>query len=138
MNIFRKRNYILAGGTLLVGIFMWFSDPNGGVVSATLLAQLATPIVAVWFAHLARKALFDYADMLDLYNKAMESSVGAAIIFASMCAIMFGLLGLFGNQVRAQDVKTYIPLQAYNHLPTLKAEQQALWVTHPKPGILQA
>lgn len=135
MKFLRPRNYLLVGGTLLVMTFLWFSDPNGGALTATLAAQLATPVIAVWFAHLARKALFDYADMLDLYNKAKESAVGAAIIFASMCAIMFALLGLFGNQVRAQDVKTYIPVQAYNHLPTLRAEHEALWVSHPKPGI---
>lgn len=132
MKFLRPRNYLLVGGTLLVMAFLWFSDPNGGALTATLAAQLATPVVAVWFSHLGRKALFDYIDLGDLVDKAKESALGAAIIFASVCAVIFALLGLFGNQVRAQDVKTYIPAQAYTHLPTLRAEQQALWVSHPK------
>jgi len=130
----RPRNYLLVGGSVVIAAFLLYSDPNGGALTATLAAQLATPIIAVWFAHLARKALFDYADMGDLYEKAKESAIGSAIIFASMCAVIFGLLGLFGNQVRAQDVNTYIPQQAYVHLPVLRAEQQSLWVSHPKPS----
>lgn len=136
MKFLRPRNYLLVGGTLLVMLFLWYSDPNGGALTATLAAQLATPVVAVWFSHLARKALFDYIDLGELVAKARESSTGAAIIFASTCAVIFALLGLFGNQVRAQNVATYIPEQAYTYLPTLRAEQQALWVQHPKPGIL--
>lgn len=132
---FRQRNYILIGGTLLVMFFLWYSDPNGGALTTTLAAQLATPVIAVWFAHIARKALFDYADMKQLYDKAKETGLGAAIIFASMCAILFGLLGLFGNQVKAQDVTTYIPKQAVVHLPTLRSEQITYWSVHPKPGI---
>lgn len=131
----RLRNFTLVGGTLLVVLFMYLSDPNGGALTATLVAQLATPIVAVWFAHLARKALFDYADMLELYVKARESAIGAAIIFASMCAVMFALLGLFGGQVQAQDTKSYIPKQAYTYLPVLRNEQLAHWSEHPKPSI---
>lgn len=128
----RLRNFILVGGTLLVVLFMYLSDPNGGALTTMLVAQLATPVIAVWFAHLARKALFDYADMLQIYNKAKETAVGAAIIFASMCAIIFALLGLFGNQVKAQDVKTYIPIQARTYLPIVRSEQQTHWVSHPK------
>jgi hypothetical protein len=130
MKFLRPRNYLLVGGTLLVMLFMWFSDPNGGALTATLAAQLATPVVAVWFAFLSRKALFDYADMLALYNKAKETALGAAIIFASMCIIMFALLGLFGNQLKAAE---YIPTKALIYIPMLKVEQQALWVDHPKP-----
>ena len=137
MKFLRPRNLLLGGGTLLVMLFLYLTDPNGGALTATLAAQLATPVVAVWFAHLARKALFDYIDLGELVTKAQESSVGAAIIFASTCAVIFALLGLFGNQVRAQDVRTYIPEQARTYLPTLRAEQQALWVSHPKPGTLQ-
>ena len=122
-------------------IFMYFSDPNGGALTTMLVAQLATPVVAVWFAHLARKALFDYADMLEIYNKAKESAVGAAIIFASMCAIIFALLGLFGNQVKAEvhtsptNVTTYIPKQAQTYLPIVRSEQQTHWRDHPKFSI---
>ena len=137
MKHLRSRNIILVGGTFLVMLFMYFSDPNGGALTTMLVAQLATPVIAVWFSHLARKALFDYADMLQIYNKAKESAVGAAIIFASMCAIIFALLGLFGNQVKAQDVRSYIPVQAHTYLPVLRSEQKTHWVSHPKPSTSQ-
>ncbi len=115
---------------------MYWSDPNGGALTATLAAQLATPVIAVWFSHLARKALFDYADMLEMYNKAKETAVGAAIIFASMCAVLFALLGLFGNQVKADPVTSYIPTQAHTYLPVLRSEQQTYWSAHPHPFTL--
>lgn len=100
MKHLRFRNFLLIGGTLLVTVFLLLSDPNGGALTVTLAAQLATPVIAVWFAHLARKALFDYVDMRELIVKAKETSVGAAIIFGSICLIVFALLNLFGGQVR--------------------------------------
>lgn len=137
MNHFRFRNLLLVGGTALVIAFLYWSDPNGGALTATLAAQIATPVIAVWFAHLARKALFDYVDLKELYEKAKKSSLGAAVSFAGICLVIYALLGLFGNQVKAQDVKTYIPEQAYTLMPLVKGEQQAHWVTHPKPGCFQ-
>lgn len=137
MKIFRQRYLTLIGGSILVALFLYWSDPNGGALTVTFAAQLATPLLAVLFAHIARKALFDYIDLKEVYEKAKESSIGAAITFASICLLLFALLGLFGNQVRAQDITTYIPKQAYTYVPLLKAEQQALWVDHPKLGILQ-
>ena len=101
MKHLRFRNFFLVGGTIIVSAFLVYSDPNGGALTATLASQLATPIIAVWFAHLARKALFDYVDLGELIEKARESAVGAAIIFSSICLIIYGLLGLFGGQVRA-------------------------------------
>jgi hypothetical protein len=128
----RKRNYFLAGGSFLVLLFAYFSDPNGGALTLAWLQQLTMPVVAVWFAYLARKALFDYLDMEELLAKAKESTVGAAITFLAVCLVFFGLLGLFGNSARAQDVTTYIPAKAYIHIPVLRTEQYRLWPDHPK------
>ncbi len=75
---FRKRNYFLVGGSFLVVLYLYLTDPNGGAMTAIFLQQLATPVIAVWFAYLARKALFDYLDMEELYARAKESSIGAA------------------------------------------------------------
>lgn len=133
---FRPRNYILIGGSILVMSFMLFSDPNGGSLTSVMAASLATPVIAVFFAHLARYALFDYADMMELYDRARQSAVGAAIIFASMCIVIFALLGLFGNQVKAQNVDTYIPKQANTFIPVLRSEQETYWSAHPAPFTL--
>ena len=65
----RKRNYFLVGGSFVVLLFNYLTDPNGGALTVTWLAQLASPVVAVWFAYLARVALFDYLDLEELYLK---------------------------------------------------------------------
>ena len=129
----RTRNYILVGGSLLVLAYLFLTDPNGGALTATFIGQLATPIIAVWFSYISRIALFDYIDMEELWAKAKESSVGSSIAFLGLCLVIFGLLGLFGSSAHAQDVKSYIPQKAYAFLPIVKAEQQALWMSHPKP-----
>lgn len=130
---FRFRNLFMIGGTLLVMVYLFFSDPNGGNLTIPFLAKLATPVIAVWFAHLGRKALFDYLDMAVLYRKAKETATGAGLAFIGLCIVIFGLLSLFGSQVYAQDVRTYIPAQAAIHLPVLRSEQVTLWSAHPKP-----
>ena len=131
-NFFRKRNYILIGGSLFVLLFQFFTDPNGGAITATWLGQLATPIVAVWFSYLASTAIFDSFDIGELYSKAKQSAVGAALMFVGVCIVVFGLLGLFGSSARAQGVTTYIPAKAHVYLPIVQAEQYRLWPEHPK------
>ena len=133
---FRFRNIFMIGGTIIVMLYLFISDPNGGNMTIPFLAKLATPIVAVWFAHLARRALFDYADMESLLKKARETATGAGLSFLGLCVIIYGLLSLFGSQVYAQPVASYIPKQAYEHLSTLQQEKDRVWATHPKPHTL--
>jgi len=128
----RFRNIFMIGGTLIVLLYLFISDPNGGNMTVPFLAKLATPIVAVWFAHLARRALFDYADMESLLKKARETATGAGLTFLGLCLIIYGLLSLFGSQVYAQPVSTYIPQQAQEHLSTVQLEKDKLWAQHPK------
>jgi hypothetical protein len=136
---FRPRNLFMVGGTLAILAYLITTDPVGGAgLTLTFLAQLATPVIAVWFAHLARKALFDYLDMGEIFNKAKQTATGAGLTFLGICIVIFGLLSLFGSQVYAQDVKTYIPQGAYQHVPTVKQEQARLWADNPKPGSLLA
>jgi len=128
----RFRNVFMIGGTIIVMLYLFISDPNGGNMTIPFLAKLATPIVAVWFAHLARRALFDYADMESLMKKARETATGAGLTFLGLCLIIYGLLSLFGSQVYAQPVATYIPEQAQQHLPIVQLEKDKVWSTHPK------
>lgn len=129
---FRLRKMVLWGGSLLVILYLIVSDPNDGELTIPFLAKLATPIIAVWFAHIARKALFDYLDMAQLAKKARETATGSGLVFLGICLVIFGLLGLFGSQVYAQDVVNYIPQQAYQQLPQLQIEKDNYWATHPK------
>jgi hypothetical protein len=122
----------MIGGSIIVLLYLFVSDPNGGSMTLPFLGKLATPIIAVWFAHLARRALFDYADMESLLKKARETATGAGLTFIGLCIIIYGLLGLFGSQVYAQSPETYIPKQAQEHLSTVQLEKDRMWSQHPK------
>jgi hypothetical protein len=128
----RFRNIVLGLGSVLTLMSLFYSDPNGGAMTVTMLQYLAIGFIAVGFAHLTRKALFDYLNMKELYEKAKESAVGSAIVFAGVCIVVFGLLGLFGNQARAETgLSTVIPVQAATHLPTLVSTKKQVWDDHP-------
>ena len=132
--LFRFRNIFLVLGSIAILAYLYVTDPNPGYGrTIVFLGSLATPVIAVFFAHLARKALFDYLDMGQLYKKAKETATGSGLVFLGICIVVFGLLGLFGTQVNAQEVRTVVPQAALQHLPTLKAEQERLWTDHPKP-----
>ncbi len=135
--LFRFRNVFLVLGSVAIVAFMYVSDPNPGYGrTLVFLASLATPVVAVLFAHFARKALFDYLDMGQLYRKAKETATGSGLVFLGVCIVVFGLLGLFGTQVNAQEVRTVVPQAALVHLPTLKQEVTTYYPNHPKPTSL--
>lgn len=129
--IFRFRNLVLIGGTLIVCAYLIVSDPNNGGLFLPFMAKLATPVIAVLFAHLARKALFDYLDLAFVFKKARETATGSGLVFVGICIIIYGLLGLFGSQVYSQPIATYIPQQAYQHIPTLILEKDRIWNMHP-------
>lgn len=131
-----KRNLLLALGTILVILGLYFSDPNGGAITLAFMQQFTLPIMAVWFAYISRKILMDYVDMEELLNKAKESAVGAGITFLGVCLVFAALLGLFGTNAHAQNVSTYIPERAQVYLPVVKQEQVRLWAEHPKPTSL--
>lgn len=136
----RFRTLFTLGGSAAVLVALFATDPDQGASTGVWLMALASAVVAVAFAHIARKGLFDYpeADMGELAGKAKESPIGAAIVFAAICLVIYGLLGLFGRAAHAQDVRTTIPLPAWKLLPTLKAEQLQHWPDHPDPALLPA
>lgn len=132
---FNFRNLSLLFVTLALVVLKFVTDPTGGAVTQEFLIYVTTPILVVLLGHWLRKLLFPYVDMGDLYDRAKESSVGSAITFLGMCVMVFAIYGLFGPSARAQDVTTYIPVQAYNHIPTLKAEINTYWADIPKKPI---
>lgn len=125
----RARNWLLLVGTLIVMLSLYLTDPDKGVSTVIWLVGASTGLVAVAMAHLVRKGLFDYLDMKTLMDKAMLEPTGAGLVFAGMCLVIFGLLGVFGRSAHAQEV----PRQALQYLPVLKAEQVKYWPQHPAP-----
>lgn len=133
---FRLRPLGLGVGSALVLLYLYLTDPNNGALLPAFMGQLATPVLAVWFAFLMRKVLLDYVNVEELYSKLKETSVGSGIGFLGVCLVMFALLGLFGGQVRAEpiSVNTYIPVQAKEHIATVRKEQVDHWPTAPFLG----
>lgn len=131
-------------GSLAVLAWLGFTHPGAQtleehyIIILSILAKFTTPVLAVSFAFISRKVLLDYVDVETLYKKAKETATGAGLVFLGICVLMFGLLGLFGNQVNAQEVATYIPKQAYTYIPLLKNEQLKYWPDHPKAMCSQA
>lgn len=125
---------------LLVLGWLWATDPDGGRSTEIWLLRVMTAFVAVAFTHVVRKTLFDYpeADLRRLIQKASETSEGSSRVVQALLIFSAAVLLLFAGQVRAQDVKTYIPAQAHQLLPVLAAERQAHWASHPDPGQLAA
>lgn len=132
---FNFRNVQLIVLAVLVIVAKYVTDPTAGAVTTEFILYVSTPILVILLTHWLRKLLFPYVDMGDLYNKAKNSEVGASLIFIGMSIIVFALMGLFGPSARAQDVSTYIPTQAYTHIPTLKQELTTYWPEVPKKHI---
>ena len=136
----RFRTLFLAGGSLVVLAALFLTDPDRGVSTSMLLLTMVTPLVAVLFAHLARKALHDYpeADARRLFGKAAEHPIGAGLALVAISIVVYGLLALFGGAARAQDVRSHIPPAATAHQSAFQAEHQAHWPDHPRPAVLPA
>jgi hypothetical protein len=94
-----KRLLYLGGGSILAFLGLYLTDPDGGAITTLFGLQMATPVIAVWFAHLMRKALLNYedADMDNLFTRAKESATGAGLALLSMSIVIYGLLNLFGK-----------------------------------------
>lgn len=136
----RFRYLFLIGGSALVLSALYLTDPDRGLTTGMLLLSLVTPILAVGFTHLARKALHDYpeADARRLFRVASESPIGAGLALIALAIVTYGLLALFGSVARAQDVRTYIPPAAEQHRAAFQAEYRAHWPSHPQPSALPA
>lgn len=98
----RFRHLFLIGGSALVLTALYLTDPDKGLTTGMLLLSLVTPILAVGFTHLARKALHDYtdADARSLFRKAGEDPVGAGLALVALAIVTYGLLALFGGMAR--------------------------------------
>lgn len=136
----RARTLFILLLPILVLAALLATDPDGGASTGIWALRLLTAVLAVTLAHWARKAMFDYpeADMQSLFLKAREGNTGAGLALVAQAIVIFALVFLFGGQVRAQDVRTYIPAGAQTYLLTLKVEQHQHWRDHPRPAVLAA
>lgn len=138
--VWRHRSALIWALPLAVLGFLWGTDPDGGASTQMWLLRVAMAFVAIGLSHWVRRAYFDYpeADLRTLFAKAREEPTGAGLALVAVAIFLFAVLSLFGGQVRAQDVRTYVPAQARLYLPVLAAEQRAHWPAHPSPELLAA
>jgi hypothetical protein len=135
----RQRHIFTWAGSAAVLLALLATDPDHGIGTGMVLLGLATPIIAIAFAHLARKALFDYkaADMERLFTEAAKSPVGAGLALIALAMVLNGMLGLFGKSAHAAvDVRTFVPAQAKTFAPMLRYEQRKYWPDHPRAVVL--
>lgn len=136
----RLRHAVLTVGSMAMVGLLLYTDPDEGLSTGMLMIGLGVCIVAVWFAHIARKAMFDYreADMQALFRKAAETPTGSGLALIALSIIIAALLMLFGSRVHAApvDARTYIPPNANAMLPALAKEVAENWARHPAPETL--
>jgi hypothetical protein len=130
MHRFRTR-FLVVGCTLVLAALL-LTDPDRGLSTGMLILALVVPLLAVAFAHLARKALHDYpeADMRSLFAKAGESPIGAGLALIALALVASALLGLFGRSAHAQGHPQAQPgphARALPLAPTMAAEIFRHW-----------
>ncbi len=120
----RFRNWFIFGGSLVVIAALLITDPDKGLTTGMLLLGLVTPLLALAFSHLGRKALNDYpeADMRKLFAKASEHPIGAGLALIALAMIISALLGLFGRAAHAA-----VPERAQQYLPMVASETAKHW-----------
>ena len=128
------RAWVMWGAAALVLCWFFVTDPNRGSETLLRLQWLVWPCVASGLIYLLRRAFHPDASSGDAYRRAMESPVGAGLVFLGLC-LLTGLLFL-GFATRAAAAE--LPPGAVRYLPVLVAEQQAHWPDVPLPSALAA
>lgn len=123
----RFRYLFMGFGSAAILATLLATDPDKGLMTGMLLMALVTPVLAVAFAHLARRGLFDYLDMQKLAENAGHAPVGSGLVFLGVCIVIAALLSLFGRSAQAGEV----PPQARQYLPVLSAELDRTWPGAP-------
>ncbi len=133
----RFRHKFIVGGSAVALLALLVTDPSQGVSTALLLLGIVVGLVAVLFAHLARKALFDYLDMEQLYRRANDTPTGSGLVFLGVCLVIAALLMLFGPAARAGT----IPARAHALLPQVAGAINQHWPDIPAreyvPGLIE-
>lgn len=139
----RFRSLYLTAVLAAVLVLLFLTDGLGGAAAAGWLIASARFVVGVAMIFSGWKALSDYrdnaADGEMLHLAASQSPVGAGLALVYRGLIYVALAIVFATvagNARAQDVHTYIPAQAPQHLPMLKALQVKHWTTMPAPEVL--
>lgn len=128
------RLWVMWGAAAAVVAWYWQTDPNGGAETLARVQWLAWIIVIAGPVYLLRRAFHDEARSGEAYRRALESPIGAGLVFLGL-ALLTGLLflALAGRAMAAE-----LPPAAVKYLPQLSIEQQAHWPDAPLRSALAA
>lgn len=127
-----RHGYIFVLGGWLIHL-MYASDPDGGAVTNQGLQKLLGGALIVACVHWSRKAIFDYIDIKQYFQKAKEAPTGAGLAVVGVGLALIALAIIFSASAYAQNVRTFIPEGAYTYAPQLVTEQKTYWSNHPDP-----
>lgn len=75
---------------------LWLSEyrplTSLGIEVGPLMTAIGVAVLLALASHITRRLLFHYLDLGDLAKKALENSIGAAIVFASVCYLLAVLI----------------------------------------------
>lgn len=114
---------------LLVVIALALVVFGDGAQLAVQLYALSMVGLVLIVAHLIRKSLFPYVDLSFLVNQAKGEPLAAAVVFASIVALIVSLL--FATSARAE-----VPERAKALLPILSAAVSEHWSNAPLSHIM--
>ena len=139
--MFRIRYFVFFIGCSLALVASFFTDPLGGAATAVWLINAARFFLGLAAVFYGFRALSDYpeADGQALHKVAAKEPVGAglALVYRGLCFIALALVfaAVAGN-ANAANVRTTIPANAPQYLPTLAALQKTHWPGMPSPEML--
>ena len=98
----RFRNLFMVEGAILTSLVLIITDPNSRIITdlhygVELIGVISTLLVAHFYIallHISSKALLDYVNREELFQKAKESSEGAgmALIAVGLFAVAISLV----------------------------------------------
>ena len=128
------RYWIMWGAALSIVLWYWLTDPDNGAETVARLQWAAWLVVFSGPVYLLRRALMDGARGREAFRRAMDSSVGAGLIYLTLGLVTSALVLAFAMRGYAAE----LPPLAYKHLPALILEQQAHWPDVPIRSVLAA
>lgn len=117
--------------------------PDGWREPLVRLLWLSWTAVCVALTHSARKALYDYANGRDAWQKAIEHPIGAGLAFLGLCVVTAALfLGLASfakaGTVQPSALQTKVPANAQTLAPMVQQEIERTWPSIPRRSYVGA
>ena len=94
----RFRYVFMGVGSFLVLVLLFLTDPDTvkynlpfGASTIAYLILLARFVILITMMHCGRRALSDYIDVSEVYNKAKQTCEGAGMVFIGVSIMMLSI-----------------------------------------------